>query len=425
MARRADEEYDYLFKVVLIGDSGVGKSNILSRFTRNEFCLESKSTIGVEFATRTLQVSDLAIRLLLLDPPLIVVNKERDLLRDRISSFGSGGSMRSKFYYESRWVAWLGCLVEGRIIKAQIWDTAGQERYRAITSAYYRGALGAVLVYDVTKPTSFENISRWLKELRDHADSNISIMLIGNKTDLKHLRAVASEDAQSYAEKEGLSFIETSALEATNVEEAFQMILGEIYRVISKKNISSDEPGLAAGVKEGKTIVVSASDSGTKKQCCSTTVEAVKNLKTDNKKRSKNHDINNRNEVMAVMRFSAESDCNSGTMKGYTSVLPGMIGFPASNSATMHPELHKSTATPYSVAPSKSSGGRYHSVTTRLVNVSQMIRLSEAATRLLLLRLQQLAKKASRPQHVPQRRPRPQSVHLQLPDHLYLPPLLR
>ncbi|URD88939.1 No apical meristem (NAM) protein [Musa troglodytarum] len=215
MARRADEEYDYLFKVVLIGDSGVGKSNILSRFTRNEFCLESKSTIGVEFATRTLQV-------------------------------------------------------EGRIIKAQIWDTAGQERYRAITSAYYRGALGAVLVYDVTKPTSFENISRWLKELRDHADSNISIMLIGNKTDLKHLRAVASEDAQSYAEKEGLSFIETSALEATNVEEAFQMILGEIYRVISKKNISSDEPGLAAGVKEGKTIVVSASDSGTKKQCCST-----------------------------------------------------------------------------------------------------------------------------------------------------------
>ncbi|THU44457.1 hypothetical protein C4D60_Mb02t07570 [Musa balbisiana] len=215
MARRADEEYDYLFKVVLIGDSGVGKSNILSRFTRNEFCLESKSTIGVEFATRTLQV-------------------------------------------------------EGRIIKAQIWDTAGQERYRAITSAYYRGALGAVLVYDVTKPTSFENISRWLKELRDHADSNISIMLVGNKTDLKHLRAVASEDAQSYAEKEGLSFIETSALEATNVEEAFQMILGEIYRVISKKNISSDESGLAAGVKEGKTIVVSASDSGTKKQCCST-----------------------------------------------------------------------------------------------------------------------------------------------------------
>ncbi|CAL5377388.1 unnamed protein product [Camellia sinensis] len=140
MARRPDEEYDYLFKVVLIGDSGVGKSNLLSRFPRNEFCLESKSTIGVEFATRTLQV-------------------------------------------------------EGRTVKAQIWDTAGQERYRAITSAYYRGALGALLVYDVTKPTTFENVSRWLKELRDHADANIVIMLIGNKTDLKHLRAVATEDA--------------------------------------------------------------------------------------------------------------------------------------------------------------------------------------------------------------------------------------
>lgn len=214
MARRPDEEYDYLFKVVLIGDSGVGKSNLLSRFTRNEFCLESKSTIGVEFATRTLQV-------------------------------------------------------EGRTVKAQIWDTAGQERYRAITSAYYRGALGALLVYDVTKPTTFENVSRWLKELRDHADANIVIMLIGNKTDLKHLRAVATEDAQSYAEKEGLSFIETSALEATNVEKAFHTILSEIYRIISKKSLSSEEPAAASSIKEGKTLVVGGTPEATKKPCCS------------------------------------------------------------------------------------------------------------------------------------------------------------
>ncbi|KAI8555206.1 hypothetical protein RHMOL_Rhmol05G0156800 [Rhododendron molle] len=213
MAMRPDEEYDYLFKVVLIGDSGVGKSNLLSRFTRNEFCLESKSTIGVEFATRTLQV-------------------------------------------------------EGRTVKAQIWDTAGQERYRAITSAYYRGALGALLVYDVTKPTTFENVSRWLKELRDHADANIVIMLIGNKTDLKHLRAVATEDAQGYAEKEGLSFIETSALEATNVEKSFQMILSEIYRIISKKSLASED-SVPASIKEGKTLVVGGSEANTKKACCS------------------------------------------------------------------------------------------------------------------------------------------------------------
>ena len=158
--------------------------------------------------------------------------------------------------------------VEGRTVKAQIWDTAGQERYRAITSAYYRGALGALLVYDVTKPTTFENVSRWLKELRDHADANIVIMLIGNKTDLKHLRAVATEDAQGFAEKEGLSFIETSALEAINVEKAFQMILSEIYRIISKKSLASEDSA-PASITEGKTLVVGGDETSTKKPCCS------------------------------------------------------------------------------------------------------------------------------------------------------------
>ncbi|CAL9150896.1 ras-related protein RABA2a-like [Musa acuminata AAA Group] len=215
----SEDEFDYLFKVVLIGDSGVGKSNLLYRFTRNHFSLDSKSTIGVEFATRTLQV-------------------------------------------------------EGRMVKAQIWDTAGQERYRAITSAYYRGALGALLVYDVTKPKSFENANQWLKELRDHADSNIVIMLIGNKTDLKHLRAITSEDAQSFAEKEGISFLETSALEAINVEKAFQIILTEIYRIISKKPLSSStnlRPRPIESIKEGNTIVVSGSDvNNSQSRCCST-----------------------------------------------------------------------------------------------------------------------------------------------------------
>lgn len=129
---------------MLIGDSGVGKSNLLSRFTRNEFNLDSKSTIGVEFATRSIQV-------------------------------------------------------DSKTIKAQIWDTAGQERYRAITSAYYRGAVGALLVYDISKHQTYENVTRWLKELRDHADANIVIMLVGNKSDLRHLRAVPTEEAKSFA----------------------------------------------------------------------------------------------------------------------------------------------------------------------------------------------------------------------------------
>lgn len=124
--------------------------------------------------------------------------------------------------------------VEGKTIKAQIWDTAGQERYRAITSAYYRGAVGALLVYDVTKSESFDNVQKWLRELRDHADANIFIMLVGNKSDLEHLRCMSREAGVNFSSKEGLSFIETSALDSTNVELAFQQTLTEIYRIISK-----------------------------------------------------------------------------------------------------------------------------------------------------------------------------------------------
>lgn len=115
--------------------------------------------------------------------------------------------------------------VDGKTIKAQIWDTAGQERYRAITSAYYRGAVGALLVYDIAKHLTYENVERWLRELRDHADQNIVIMLVGNKSDLRHLRSVPTDEAKLFAERNGLSFIETSALDSTNVETAFQNIL--------------------------------------------------------------------------------------------------------------------------------------------------------------------------------------------------------
>mmetsp|Transcript_46646 Transcript_46646/g.93402 ORF Transcript_46646/g.93402 Transcript_46646/m.93402 type:complete len:217 (+) Transcript_46646:172-822(+) len=200
-----DDEYDYLFKVVLIGDSGVGKSNLLSRFTRNEFNLESKSTIGVEFATRSIPV-------------------------------------------------------DGKTIKAQIWDTAGQERYRAITSAYYRGAVGALLVYDIAKHLTFENVDRWLKELRDHADQHIVIMLVGNKSDLRHLRAVPTEDAKGYAQMRNLSFIETSALDSTNVDQAFQTILTEIYRLVSKRPMEASDGLDAPTVGAGETVTVSKDD---------------------------------------------------------------------------------------------------------------------------------------------------------------------
>ncbi|PVU99665.1 hypothetical protein BB559_000523 [Furculomyces boomerangus] len=187
-----DEEYDYLFKVVLIGDSAVGKTNLLSRFKSNEFKLDSKSTIGVEFTSKTIQL-------------------------------------------------------EGKTIKATVWDTAGQERFRVITSAYYRGAVGALLVYDIANRETYNNVKYWLKELRDYADRNIVIMLVGNKSDLRHLRTIPTEDAKQFAQDNGLFFIETSALDSNNVEQAFRQTITEIYRIVHNKPAeSSNEKVLPA-----------------------------------------------------------------------------------------------------------------------------------------------------------------------------------
>jgi Ras-related protein Rab-11A len=123
----------------------------------------------------------------------------------------------------------------------------------------------------VTKPNTFENVKRWLRELRDHADSNIVVMLVGNKIDLKNLRVVPSEDGATLAESEGLSFLETSALDTTNVEKAFQLILNEIYGVVSKRQaVKESAPNEPSGVKEGTTISVSSSnDGGFVSKCCS------------------------------------------------------------------------------------------------------------------------------------------------------------
>ncbi|OWK05111.1 RAB25 [Cervus elaphus hippelaphus] len=145
MGNRAEEDYNFVFKVVLIGESGVGKTNLLSRFTRNEFSHDSRTTIGVEFSTRTVMLGTAAI-------------------------------------------------------KAQIWDTAGLERYRAITSAYYRGAVGALLVFDLTKHQTYAVVERWLKELYDHAEATIVVMLVGNKSDLSQSREVPTEEARMFAE---------------------------------------------------------------------------------------------------------------------------------------------------------------------------------------------------------------------------------
>lgn len=200
MAYDCDQSEDYLFKIVLTGDSAVGKSNLLARYSRNEFHPNSKATIGVEFQTQTMKID----------------NKE---------------------------------------IKAQIWDTAGQERFRAVTSAYYRGAVGAMLVYDITRRHTFQNIGRWLEELRLHSDESIVLMLVGNKCDLKEGREVSVEEGTALAQCENLFFMETSALDCTNVQIAFQTVVKEIYNVMSRKVLSSDEQKQeAAMLTNGKTV---------------------------------------------------------------------------------------------------------------------------------------------------------------------------
>ena len=191
---------------------GVGKSCLLHQFTEKKFMADCPHTIGVEFGTRIIEVA-------------------------------------------------------GQKIKLQIWDTAGQERYRAITAAYYRGAVGALLTYDIAKHLTYENVERWLKELRDHADSNIVIMLVGNKSDLRHLRAVPTEEAKSYAERNGLSFIETSALDSSNVEQAFTNILTEIYKIVSQKQFESErKPNRPHGNTVDITVPKSTIDD--KQGCC-------------------------------------------------------------------------------------------------------------------------------------------------------------
>merc|ERR1712032_425452 len=166
-------EYDYLFKLLLIGDSGVGKSCLLLRFADDTFTENYISTIGVDFKIRTIEL-------------------------------------------------------EGKTIKLQIWDTAGQERFRTITSSYYRGAHGIIVVYDVTDNESFNNVKQWLHEIDRYACENVNKLLVGNKSDLTSKRAVSAEQGKEFADSIGIEFLETSAKTSTNVEQAFLTMASQI-----------------------------------------------------------------------------------------------------------------------------------------------------------------------------------------------------
>ncbi|CAH8555446.1 unnamed protein product [Schistosoma turkestanicum] len=166
-------------------------------------------------------------------------------------------------------IAFRSVNIEGKTIKTQIWDTAGQERYRAITAAYYRGAVGALLVYDISKRVTFDNVERWLNELKGHVDNNVVIMLVGNKSDLRHLRNVPTEDAKNFAERNGLCLIETSALDSTNVDKAFNTILQTIYTIVSSNPSVSNVDMKMSPYNNQPIVSPNAENSNTGRRCCS------------------------------------------------------------------------------------------------------------------------------------------------------------
>jgi len=190
--------YNYLFKYIIIGDTGVGKSCLLLQFTDKRFQPVHDLTIGVEFGARMITI-------------------------------------------------------DGKQIKLQIWDTAGQESFRSITRSYYRGAAGALLCYDITRRETFNHLTCWLEDARQHSNSNMTIMLIGNKSDLEHKRAVSTEEGEQFAKENGLIFIETSAKTAANVEEAFINTAKKIYEKIQKGifDVTNESYGIKLGPMQG------------------------------------------------------------------------------------------------------------------------------------------------------------------------------
>ena len=198
----------YKFKIVIIGDSGVGKTNLVRRFIQNSFTLNTQATVGCEFYSNNYSIND-------------------------------------------------------KLFKVEIWDTAGQERYKSITAAYYKGASGAILVYDVTNRTSFNNVDRWFQEIKDCSSADIKILMVGNKTDLEDNIVVSKEMSSNKASDLNIPVIETSALNASNVKEAFHLMIKEIYKIvigkIDENNINNND---------GYNVLDSGIDLNRKKNCC-------------------------------------------------------------------------------------------------------------------------------------------------------------
>jgi len=187
MAAR-NASYDFLIKLLLIGDSGVGKSCLLLRFSDDSFTTSFITTIGIDFKIKTIEL-------------------------------------------------------EGKRIKLQIWDTAGQERFRTITTAYYRGAMGILLVYDVTDEQSFQNIRNWIRNIEQHAADNVDKILVGNKCDMETEKVVEHARGQGLADEYSIKFFETSAKQNINVVESFEAIAKDIKKRLMDNPTVTGGPG--------------------------------------------------------------------------------------------------------------------------------------------------------------------------------------
>jgi len=208
--------YSYLLKYIIIGDTGVGKSCLLLQFTDKRFQPVHDLTIGVEFGAR-----------------MITIDQSQ--------------------------------------VKLQIWDTAGQESFRSITRSYYRGSAGALLVYDITRRETFNHLTTWLEDAKQHGNNNMTIMLIGNKSDLDQKRAVSYEEGEKFANENGLTFLETSAKTAKNVEQAFISSARVIYDKIQRGefDISNEAFGIKLGKKGGEHGTQAENNNQQNGGCCS------------------------------------------------------------------------------------------------------------------------------------------------------------
>lgn len=196
----AKKTYDLLFKLLLIGDSGVGKTCLLFRFSDDAFNTTFISTIGIDFKIKTVELG-------------------------------------------------------GKKIKLQIWDTAGQERFHTITTSYYRGSMGIMLVYDITNGKTFDNISKWLRKINEHANEDVEKMILGNKCDMEDKRQVPTARGEAIAREHNIAFLETSAKANINVEKAFMNLAQAIL---------NKTPGR---ISEPAGVDISRTDAGSKR-CC-------------------------------------------------------------------------------------------------------------------------------------------------------------